>query len=365
MVDYDSDDDSQAGDASLPVQFDGELARELQEQETEQVISKEQQLLADQQAAEQLQEQLRQQDLATARVEKATKPYTAAVKEHHKLLKQHANAAAEEAAAPFVHPEEEQLDYGYEDDMDIDGQPEQAIPEQAATLVASPAAQQAAPSAADQAVPTKNSSPELETDTIGKSSEQLTASDKKNIRKSMEAAVYMTFDDWSKNQDSTPLIWIEQLGQHLVDLDVNPDHVVGFLRDIHLRTRTAGTMATWIAENRRAPWSTFKGAFLRLNPGKPPKITRLTWKALSMSKQGSYHAYLSEFNRQKALISTGPDEVIETFMLGLCPYSSAKLLLVPKCHVQAHTRSSGRDRTLTCSTSNSCSPSSKIVTGGG
>ena len=60
VVDYDSDDDSQAGDASLPVQFDGELARELQEQETEQVISKEQQLLADQQAAEQLQEQLRQ-----------------------------------------------------------------------------------------------------------------------------------------------------------------------------------------------------------------------------------------------------------------------------------------------------------------
>ena len=135
----------------------------------------------------------------------------------------------------------------------------------------------------------------------------------------MEAAVYITFDDWSKNQDSTPLIWIEQLGQNLVDLDVNPDHVVGFLRDIHLGTRTAGTMATWIAENRRAPWSTFKGAFLRLNPGKPPKITRLTWKALSMSKQGSYHAYLSEFNRQKALISTGPDEVIETFLLGLTP----------------------------------------------
>ena len=60
----------------------------------------------------------------------------------------------------------------------------------------------------------------------------------------MEAAVYMTFDDWSKNQDSTPLIWIEQLEQNLVDLDVNPDHVVGFLRDIHLGTRTAGTMAT-------------------------------------------------------------------------------------------------------------------------
>ena len=104
---------------------------------------------------------------------------------------------------PFVHPEEEQLDYGYEDDMDIDGQPERAIPEQAATLVASPAAQQAAPSAAEQAVPTKNSSPEPEADTVGKSFEQLTASDKKNIRKSMEAAVYMTFDDWSKNQDST------------------------------------------------------------------------------------------------------------------------------------------------------------------
>ena len=47
MVDYDSDDDSQARDAPLPVHFDGELARELREQETKQVISKEQLLPAD------------------------------------------------------------------------------------------------------------------------------------------------------------------------------------------------------------------------------------------------------------------------------------------------------------------------------
>ncbi len=34
-----------------------------------------------------------------------------------------------------------------------------------------------------------------------------------------------------------------------------------------------------------------------------------------MTKQGSYHAFLAEFNRRKSMINTGPDEVIEHFFL--------------------------------------------------
>ena len=36
-----------------------------------------------------------------------------------------------------------------------------------------------------------------------------------------------------------------------------------------------------------------------------------------MKTCGGYHTYLQEFNKQKALISTGPAEVVETFLLGL------------------------------------------------
>ena len=36
-----------------------------------------------------------------------------------------------------------------------------------------------------------------------------------------------------------------------------------------------------------------------------------------MKSCGTYHAYLQEFNRQKALISTGADEVVEQFLAGL------------------------------------------------
>ena len=38
-----------------------------------------------------------------------------------------------------------------------------------------------------------------------------------------------------------------------------------------------------------------------------------------MHNQGTYHALLTEFNRQKALIPTEPDEVLEAFLKGLSP----------------------------------------------
>ena len=127
----------------------------------------------------------------------------------------------------------------------------------------------------------------------------------------------MTFDEFNKNQDNTPMLWIENFGTRLIDSGVNPDHAVRFLRDTHLGPKTANSLATWLASNAQASWGEFRTAFLNLNPGKPPQITRLTWKALSMKSCGSYHAYLQEFNRQKALIPTGPDEVIEQFLSGL------------------------------------------------
>jgi len=98
---------------------------------------------------------------------------------------------------------------------------------------------------------------------------------------------------------------------------VNPDHAVGFLNKQTLGTNLAQTMGLWLAEHSDAPWSAFKRAFLQMNPGKPPQVTRLTWKSLSMKSSGNYHSYLQEFNRQRALIHTGPDEVIEQFLLGL------------------------------------------------
>ena len=62
----------------------------------------------------------------------------------------------------------------------------------------------------------------------------------------------------------------------------------------------------------------FQRSLLQRHPGKPPSVIGNTWKNLSMSSMGgSYHAYLTEFNRQKALISTGPDGVLETFLAGL------------------------------------------------
>ena len=88
-------------------------------------------------------------------------------------------------------------------------------------------------------------------------------------------------------------------------------------RDQHLGNTTAGSLASWVTANPEASWDDFKQSFLSRNPGKPPQVTRASWKAISMRTCGTYHAYLQEFNRQKALISTGADEVVEQFLSGL------------------------------------------------
>ncbi len=76
-------------------------------------------------------------------------------------------------------------------------------------------------------------------------------------------------------------------------------------------------MAAWLHQNSEATWKKFRAAFLQRHPGKPPKITRQSWNALSMHNCGGYHDYLAEFNKQRAMISTGGDEMVETFLNGL------------------------------------------------
>ena len=75
---------------------------------------------------------------------------------------------------------------------------------------------------AQQAAQTENSSPEPEADTASKSVEQLTCSNKKGIWKSMEAAVYMTFDDWSRIRTARHLRTSTQINKILIWL-FNPD----------------------------------------------------------------------------------------------------------------------------------------------
>ncbi len=117
---------------------------------------------------------------------------------------------------------------------------------------------------------------------------------------------------------------------------VNPDHAVGFLNKQTLGTNLAQTMGLWLAEHADAPWSAFKQAFLQMNPGKPPQVTRLTWKSLSMKSSGNYHSYLQEFNRQRALIHTGPDEVIEQFLLGLSATLRTQMEFLKNRNWQSH-----------------------------
>ena len=149
--------------------------------------------------------------------------------------------------------------------------------------------------------------------------EPLTAKNRTKISKSLKYIIYSTYDDWACRQDNLPAAWLDSLEHDLKLNDIEPDHVVSLLKDSHLGANTACTMASWMASNRSASWRDFRAAFLQRHPSKPPTVTRHTWKALNMHNQGTYHAFLTEFNRQKALIPTGPDEVLEAFLKGLSP----------------------------------------------
>ena len=140
---------------------------------------------------------------------------------------------------------------------------------------------------------------------------------RKQVAKLMKTVLFSTHDTWAKSQDNTPAGWIDLYRNMLLLHGIQPDEAVMFITERQLGSNTATSMGAWIAQNFGATWAAFRAAFLQRHPGMPPTVTRYTWKKLSMANLGSYHAYLSEFNRQRALISTGPDELLETFLLGL------------------------------------------------
>ena len=73
--------------------------------------------------------------------------------------------------------------------------------------------------------------------------EQLRSAQKQQIKKGMPAAVYQTFDEFSKNQDNTATLWVNSFQQRLINNSINPDHAVRFLSHEHLGNSTARTLA--------------------------------------------------------------------------------------------------------------------------
>ena len=56
--------------------------------------------------------------------------------------------------------------------------------------------------------------------------EQLRSAQKQQIKKGMPAAVYQTFDEFSKNQDNTASLWVDSFQQRLINNSINLDHAV-------------------------------------------------------------------------------------------------------------------------------------------
>ena len=170
---------------------------------------------------------------------------------------------------------------------------------------------------------------------FNKSFQQLTAAEKKQVKRNLNDSIYMTFDEFSKDQDCTPEAWLSHLDAGLRNNSVNPDHAVRFLRGQHLGDKAARSLASWFTNNPDANFDDFKTAFSERNPGKPPQVTRASWKTITMKSCGTYHAYLQEFNRQKALINTGPDEVVEQFLAGLSPQLKSQVEFLKNRNWQA------------------------------
>ena len=202
---------------------------------------------------------------------------------------------------PAAEPEEE-VDFGFDD-------AEPSAQQKLKSIVHDPAASASHSTAASSQQPSRESSEAPQPNKPPASKLQLA--------KRMKWAVAYSHDHHINQQGNTTTGWLNMLEQDAPAYEVPLDSMVSLFREEHLGPKTLGIMATWLSSHRNAVWSDFKAALTARFPGMPPTVTRHTWKQLSTSNQGGYHAYVTEFNRQKALISTGPDEVIETFLQGL------------------------------------------------
>ena len=138
------------------------------------------------------------------------------------------------------------------------------------------------------------------------------------MQKALSSVIYCTYDTYSECQGNEPAKWIDSLSADLQTLcRIDPKSAAPFISHEHLGENAAKQLASWRTKQRTITWTSFREAFLTRFIGKAPTVTRASWKKLSMHSCGGYHEFLTEFSRQKALISTGPDEVIEVFLTSL------------------------------------------------
>ncbi len=123
--------------------------------------------------------------------------------------------------------------------------------------------------------------------------------------------------------DSLPDEWLVMAFNGIENAGLDPDTVVKYLTADHLGNQTALRLHRWRIRIPNPTWQQFRKEFLRVHPGKPPVVTRETWKAPTTQNCGSYHEFVVEFRRQQAAIPHGDDEAVEAFLNGL-PFSIRK-----------------------------------------
>ena len=218
-------------------------------------------------------------------------------------------------ASPEREPEE-QLDWGCDDD---------AEPAAAAAPQPRLRSEIVDPAAAAAATTTAASSSRSQTSSEGTPSAdaaQLRAARKRSkkmekLAKLVKHVVHVCHDDFVAQQGNQTSQWLDSIADRAELFGFPVDKLPLLLGQDLVGPKTMNTLLQAAPDTTKMTWSTYRDIFLRCFPGTPPLVTRNTWKQLSMNKQGSYHAFVTEFSRQLALIEAGPAEIIEQFLHGL------------------------------------------------
>ena len=308
------------------VELDAAYAARLQrrlDQDTADVALQED---SDMAVAEDLQQQLQAEAHPLQQQQTADQRFAAESQNKRRSEQEAAHSAKQarlaETASPMDHDQPERLDdiLAYDDHDRAD----EAARQQQEMQPPAPPAQVQQQSHAGITAPTSTHLADTGEEPVRRGWKQLSFPDLSDseravVRKTVKDLHVVTNDDLMASQNSRPEEFLEHLRMRSDAYGLNVDHVLPFISRTQLGQKTTAEMGPWIAVHPRVTFAEFSEEFLKRYPGKPPSVTRLTWKSLSMNKQGSYHAFLAEFNRQKGMINTGEDEVIEQFLLGLSP----------------------------------------------
>ena len=141
---------------------------------------------------------------------------------------------------------------------------------------------------------------------------------------SSELSSVFPHDDYVAQGNQTSR-WLERIADRAEDFGFPLDKLPLLLTQDFLGPRTMGNLLNEAHNASGMAWSASQEVFLRCFPSTPPLVTHNTWKQLSMNKQGSYHAFVTVFSRELALIEAGPAEVIEQILHGLSALLTSSL----------------------------------------